>query len=185
MTRTVARSGIRRFVWRVRWREFSCASQLARQMIQSVFSEDASRCLEAASWFRKLLSRDKNPPIERVIQCGFVPRFVQFLRNGNGALKVRGHPTRCCANTLPQCACVSQRFPIALAYTTLDQATSVLTIISAGTSEHTDAVVSAGAVPELINLISSPDVDVREEAVWALGARPAHVLLWLFDCLSR
>ena len=58
-------------------------------MIQAVFSDDAERQLDATTKFRKLLSKEKNPPIERVIECGVVPRFVQFLRGDNPMLQVR------------------------------------------------------------------------------------------------
>lgn len=57
-------------------------------MIKGVFSGDAERQLDATTKFRKLLSKEKNPPIERVIECGVVPRFVEFLQTGNSMLQV-------------------------------------------------------------------------------------------------
>jgi importin subunit alpha-6/7 len=57
-------------------------------MITGVFSGDAERQLDATTKFRKLLSKEKNPPIERVIECGVVPRFVEFLQTGNSMLQV-------------------------------------------------------------------------------------------------
>ena len=57
-------------------------------MINGVFSDDPDRQLDATTKFRKLLSKEKNPPIERVIECGVVPRFVQFLRGDNPMLQV-------------------------------------------------------------------------------------------------
>ena len=58
-------------------------------MIRDVFSDDSERQLDATTRFRKLLSKEKNPPIERVIECGVVPRFVEFLRGDNPLLQVR------------------------------------------------------------------------------------------------
>ncbi|KAI3460773.1 hypothetical protein Pfo_017436 [Paulownia fortunei] len=48
-------------------------------MIAGVWSNDGALQLEATTQFRKLLSIERNPPIEEVIQSGVVPRFVEFL----------------------------------------------------------------------------------------------------------
>ncbi|CAA6669127.1 unnamed protein product [Spirodela intermedia] len=48
-------------------------------MVAGVYSDDTSLQLEATTQFRKLLSIERSPPIEEVIQSGVVPRFVEFL----------------------------------------------------------------------------------------------------------
>ncbi|XP_041993750.1 importin subunit alpha-like [Salvia splendens] len=48
-------------------------------LIDGVWSDDGPRQLESTTQFRKLLSIERNPPIEEVIQSGVVPRFVEFL----------------------------------------------------------------------------------------------------------
>jgi len=47
--------------------------------IDQVNSNEEAQQLEGTIAFRKLLSMEKNPPIDGVIQSGVVPRFVQFL----------------------------------------------------------------------------------------------------------
>ncbi|KAL2945291.1 Importin subunit alpha-1a [Bienertia sinuspersici] len=49
------------------------------QMVAGVCSDDGNAQLDATTHFRKLLSIERNPPIEEVVQSGVVPRLVEFL----------------------------------------------------------------------------------------------------------
>ncbi|VFQ84947.1 unnamed protein product [Cuscuta campestris] len=48
-------------------------------MVAGVFTEDGTVQLEATTQFRKILSIERSPPIDEVIQAGVVPRLVHFL----------------------------------------------------------------------------------------------------------
>lgn len=107
-------------------------------LVTAVNSEDPTRQLEAATEFRKLLSIEKNPPIQQVIDTGVVPRLVALLGSTQ-------HET--------------------LQF----EAAWTLTNIASGTTEHTQHIITHGAIQAFIQLLLSPNAEVKEQAVWALG----------------
>lgn len=52
-------------------------------LVQTLYSADTNQQLEACTEFRKMLSIEKNPPIQQVIDTGVVPRLVQMLQLTN------------------------------------------------------------------------------------------------------
>lgn len=58
------------------------------EMVAGVMGEDPAIQTECTTQFRRLLSIEKNPPIQQVIDAQVVPRFVTFLqRDDNPALQ--------------------------------------------------------------------------------------------------
>jgi hypothetical protein len=55
------------------------------QWLDMIRTADPQKQLEATTHFRKLLSIERNPPIQEVIACGVVPRLVEFLTFGDHA----------------------------------------------------------------------------------------------------
>lgn len=105
-------------------------------LMAAITSQDSAQQISALRSFRRLLSTEKNPPVQQCIDCGVIPYFVGFLqRTDNFELQF--------------------------------EASWALTNIAS--TDRTKLVVECGALPHLINLLSSPNHDVREQSAWCLG----------------
>lgn len=111
---------------------------LKKLVVAAGDSSKPEQQLAAVQAARKLLSSDKNPPINDLIDSQILPILVDCLKQNN--------------HTMLQF-----------------EAAWALTNIASGTSEQTNRVVEAGAVPLFLQLLSSPAPNVCEQAVWALG----------------
>lgn len=58
-----------------------------REMTAAIYSQNQDAQLDATMRFRKLLSKEKNPPIDAVIRADVVPRFVEFLESDNSMIQ--------------------------------------------------------------------------------------------------
>jgi importin subunit alpha-6/7 len=108
------------------------------QLLNAMAEGDVQMKFRATQQVRKLLSIEKTPPIQPVIEIGMVPYLVQFIQQ----------------EQMPDL-----QFEAAWA----------LTNIASGNADQTKCVVDAGTVPLFIRMLASPNGDVKEQAVWALG----------------
>lgn len=101
---------------------------------------DPSQQLKCLRGFRRLLSVEKNPPVQQCLDCGALPYFVRFLQgcsNGNVNAELQ--------------------FEAAWALTNI------------ASTEYTRKIVEAGSIPYLVQLLSSPHPEVRDQSAWCLG----------------
>lgn len=59
------------------------APEVIQKQCAAIFSNDAAEQLKATQQFRRLLSIERNPPIQQVIDSGVVPYFVEFLKRND------------------------------------------------------------------------------------------------------
>ena len=98
-----------------------------------------SQQLMGTEMVRKLLSIERRPPIQEVIDAPeLIKTMVEFLED-------------------------KQQPKLQF------EAAWVIINVASGTSDHTRAVVKAGAIPPLVKLTQDANDDLQEQAVWALG----------------
>jgi importin subunit alpha-1 len=121
-------------------------------MTNEVMSNSLPMQLKGTIEFRKILSKERNPPVDQVIECNVIPCFVRFLSGSVGS-------TDGLSETEARSMFEKLQFEAAWA----------LTNIASGNSQQTWTVVQNNAIPVFIQLLGSPIPDVQEQAVWALG----------------
>jgi len=101
---------------------------------------------------RKMLSRERKPPIDSIIDAGLVPHLSALL-------------TLDCLDFIPK-----DPETTGLVFEILFEAAWALTNICSGSPKQTKTVSDAGAIPQFVRLLTLEKyINVVEQAAWALG----------------
>lgn len=149
-------------------------------MMENINSDDIERQLDATTKFRKVLSKEKSPPIQQVIQSGVVPRFVQFLSSPHTMLQFEAAwtLTNIASGSGEQTRVIIDAGAIPLFVLLLsspeadvkEQAVWALGNIAGDSAECRDIVLKAGALPPLLELLQdSKKLTLIRNATWTLS----------------
>ncbi|KAJ2326842.1 hypothetical protein GGH92_010163, partial [Coemansia sp. RSA 2673] len=136
--------------------------ELLPGMISSLYSDNLDDQLTSVTRFRKLLSKERNPPIEEVIECGVVPRFVELLRSSHSVIQFEASwaLTNIASGTTSQTQVVieAQAVPI------------FIQLLSSENLDCRDFVLAERALDPLLKLLTeNHKLSMLRNATWTLS----------------